>query len=131
MVMKQSVDDVLEMPQRKLVVAKNDIDLSVKDNQNDIFILMVQESPGSAGGRGGGSGSRKIDKVMAFSCSKGLCSKDFESTDLEKIEQFEIPYSAVAMDIKLSSGRPLLVQGLVDPDFVSSYRELINKMKSV
>lgn len=129
--MKQSVDDVLEMPQRKLVVAKNDIDLSVKDNQNDIFILMVQESPGSAGGRGGGSGSRKIDKVMAFSCSKGLCSKDFESTDLEKIEQFEIPYSAVAMDIKLSSGRPLLVQGLVDPDFVSSYRELINKMKNV
>jgi len=131
MVMKQSVDDVLEMPQRKLVVAKNDIDLSVKDNQNDIFILMVQESAGAAGGRGGGSGSRKIDKVMAFSCYKGICSKDFESTDLEKIEQFEIPYSAVAMDIKLSSGRPLVVQGLVDPDFVSSYRELINKMKNV
>lgn len=128
---EQSVDDVLEMPQRKLVVAKNDIDLSVKDSQNDIFVLMVQESPGSAGGRGGGSGSRKIDKVMAFSCSKGICSKDFESTDLEKIEQFEIPYSAVAMDIKLSSGRPLVVQGLVDPDFVSSYRELINKMKNV
>lgn len=129
--MEQSVDDVLEMPQRKLVVAKNDIDLSVKDSQNDIFILMVHESAGAAGGRGGGSGSRKIDKVMAFSCSQGICSKDFESTDLEKIEQFEIPYSAVAMDIKLSSGRPLVVQGLVDPDFVSSYRELINKMKNV
>jgi hypothetical protein len=131
MAIEQSVDDVLEMPQRKLVVAKNDIDLSGNDNQNDIFILMVQESPGSAGGRGGGSGSRKIDKILAFSCSKGICSKDFECTDLEKIEQFEIPYSAVAMDIKLSSGRQLVVQGLVDPDFINSYRELINNMKNL
>ena len=131
MAIEQSVDDVLEMPQRKLVVAKNDIDLSGNDNQNDIFILMVQESPGSAGGRGGGSGSRKIDKILAFSCSKGICSKDFESADLEKIERFEIPYSAVAMDIKLSSGRQLVVQGLVDPDFINSYRELINNMKNL
>jgi hypothetical protein len=131
MAIEQSVDYVLEMPQRKLVIAKNDIDLSGNDNQNDIFILMVQESPGSAGGRGGGSGSRKIDKILAFSCSKGICSKDFESTDLEKIEQFEIPYSAVAMDIKLSSGRQLVVQGLVDPDFINSYRELINNMKNL
>ena len=53
MAMAQSVDDVLKLPQRKLVVAKNDIDLSGNDNQNDIFILMVQESPGSAGGRAG------------------------------------------------------------------------------
>jgi hypothetical protein len=131
MAITQSVDDVLELPQRKLVVAKNVIDLTGSDNQNDIFILMVQESPGSAGGRGGGSGSRKIDKIMAFSCSNGSCSKDFESTDLEKIEQFEIPYSAVAMDIKLSSGRQVVVQGLVDPDFIYGYRELINNMKNV
>jgi hypothetical protein len=129
MAIEQSVDDVLEMPQRKLVVAKSDIDLSI-NNQNDIFILMVQESAGSAGGRGGGSGNRKIDKVMAFSCSEGICDKYFESFDPEKIEQFEIPYSAVAMDIKLSTGRQLVVQGLVDPDFIKGYRELINNMKN-
>ncbi|MFZ0511310.1 MAG: hypothetical protein WAM14_06870 [Candidatus Nitrosopolaris sp.] len=50
MMAKQSVDDELEMPQRKLVVAKNDIDLN-NNNQNYIFILMLQESRGSAGGR--------------------------------------------------------------------------------
>ncbi|MFZ0512002.1 MAG: hypothetical protein WAM14_10375 [Candidatus Nitrosopolaris sp.] len=128
MMAEQSVDDVLEMPQRKLVVAKNDIDLS-NNNQNDIFILMVQESRGSAGGRGGGSGSRKIDKVIAFSCSKGICNKYFETFELEKIDQFEIPYSAVAMDIKLSTGRQLVVQGSVDPDLINNYRELINNLK--
>lgn len=127
MMAEQSIDDFLEMPQRKLVVAKNDIDLR-NNNENDIFILMVQESPGSAGGRGGGSGSRKIDKVIAFSCSNGICNKYFETFEPEKIEQFEIPYSAVAMDIRLSTGRQVVVQGLVDPDFINSYREITNNL---
>ncbi|HET7148643.1 MAG TPA: hypothetical protein VFI73_09120 [Candidatus Nitrosopolaris sp.] len=130
MAIEKSLDNVLEMPQRKLVVANDDIDLSNHSNRNDIFILMVQESAGSAGGRGGGSGSRKIDKVMAFSCSEGICNKYFESIDQETIQQFEIPYSAVAMDIKLSTGRQLVVQGLVDPDFIKGYRQLINNMKN-
>jgi hypothetical protein len=123
MMAEQSIDEVLEMPQRKLVVAKNDIDLG-NNNQNVIFILMVQESHGSAGGRGGGSGSRKIDKVIAFSCAKGTCNKYFETFDPEKIDQFEIPYSVVAMDIRLSTGRQVVVQGLVDPDFINNYQEL-------
>ncbi len=125
--MAESIDEILEMPQRKLVVAKNDIDLG-NNNQNDIFILMVQESHGSAGGRGGGSGSRKIDKVIAFSCVKGICNKYFETFEPEKIDQFEIPYSAVAMDIRLSTGRQVVVQGLVDPDFINNYRELTNNL---
>lgn len=127
MMAEQSIDDFLEMPQRKLVVAKNDIDLR-NNNENDIFILMVQESPGSAGGRGGGSGSRKIDKVIAFSCSNGICNKYFETFEPEKIEQFEIPYSAVAMDTRLSTGRQVVVQGLVDPDFINNYREITNNL---
>ena len=36
------------------------------DIENIIFILMVEESFGSAGGRGGGSGNRKIDKILGF-----------------------------------------------------------------
>jgi hypothetical protein len=124
---EQSIDDVLELPRRKLVVADTDIDLR-SSNHNDIFILMVQESHGSAGGRAGGSGGRKIDKVIAFSCSKGICSRYFETFEPEKIDQFEIPYSAVAMDIVLSTGKQVVVQGLIDPDTVNNYRELTNNL---
>jgi hypothetical protein len=124
---EQSIDDVLVLSQRKLVVANTDIDLR-SSNQNDIFILMVQESHGSAGGRAGGSGGRKIDKVIAFSCSKGVCNRYFETLEPEKIDQFEIPYSAVAMDIVLSTGKQVVVQGLIDPDIVNNYRELTNKL---
>lgn len=124
---EQSIDDVLELPQRKLVVANSDIDLR-NNNQNDIFILMVQESHGSSGGRAGGSGGRKIDKVIAFSCSKGICDRYFETFEPEKIDQFEIPYSAVAMDIILSTGKQMVVQGLIDPDIINNYRELTNNL---
>ena len=124
---EQSIDDVLESPQRKLVVADTEIDLR-SSIQNDIFILMVQESHGSAGGRAGGSGRRKIDKIVAFSCSKGVCNKYFETVGPEKIDQFEIPYSAVAMDIVLSTGKQVVVQGMIDPDTVNNYRELTKNL---
>lgn len=115
-----SIDEILQLPQRKLVVAQSDIALD-KKTKNEIFVLMVEESRGSAGGRAAGSGHRKIDKVYGFSCD-GACSKVFETDDPQKVEMFDIPYSAVAMDITLSDGRPYVVQGIVDPDFVANYK---------
>ena len=50
--MSDSIDAVLQLPQRKIVVAENDVFLD-KQIKNDIFILMVEESTGSAGGRVG------------------------------------------------------------------------------
>ena len=56
MLKEESIDEILQLPQRKLVVAQYDIDLGL-DARNEIFILMVEESSGSAGGRAAGSGS--------------------------------------------------------------------------
>ena len=41
------------------------------------------------------------------------------------IEKFEIPYSAVAIDIKLSDGRQIVVQGIIDQDMVKDYNNII------
>lgn len=117
---EESIDEILQHPARKIVVAETDIDLTA-DNKIDIFILLVEESSGSAGGRAAGSGVRKINKVMRYSCSNGKCIKCFETDNTESIELFDIPYSAVAMDIKLSQGKQIVVQGVVDPDLVVSY----------
>ncbi len=123
-----SIDAILQLPQRKLVVSQNDVYLD-RQVRNEIFVLMVEELRGSAGGRAAGSGHRKVDRVYGFSCDSGNCSKFFDTTDQSKIEMFDIPYSAVAMDIKLSDGRPFVVQGIVDPEFVRSYRSVINNLK--
>ena len=90
--------------------------------------MIVQESRGSAGGRGGGSGSRRVERIFGYTCNNGECKIMFDTSDESKIEEFEIPYSAVAMDIRLQDGNSMVVQGVVDPDLIMKYKELIAKL---
>jgi hypothetical protein len=126
--MQDSIDDILQRAQRKLVVAQSEVHLDAQ-KRNEIFVLMVEESRGSAGGRAAGSGHRRVERIYGFACDGGTCAKFFESGDQDRVDQFDIPYSAVAMDIRLSDGRPYVVQGIVDPDFVASYRLVISNLK--
>lgn len=121
-----SIEDVFALPARKLLVSSTEIDLS-RRNKIDIFFLIVQESRGSAGGRGGGSGSRRVERIFGYTCNNGECKIIFDTSDESKIEEFEIPYSAVAMDIRLQDGNSMVVQGVVDPDLIMKYKELITK----
>ena len=124
------VSPVLQLPRRKLIVSSQEINLNIVDGslqENTIFVLMVKESSGSAGGRGGGSGMRKIDRILAFKITGNVDEQIFETQDSQEIEEFDIPYSAVAMDIVLESGGPYVVQGVVDPDMVNRYLGIIAK----
>ena len=124
--MKNELNHILQLPKRKLIVSLNDIILNKNnDIENIIFILMVEESFGSAGGRGGGSGNRKIDKILGFKINDNKDIKIFETDDTELIEKFDIPYNAVAMDIVLASGEPYVVQGIVDQEIIKSYLKII------
>jgi len=122
-----SIEDVFALPARKLLVSSTEIDLS-RRNKIDIFFLIVQESRGSAGGRGGGSGSRRVERIFGYTCNNGECKIIFDTSDESKIEEFEIPYSAVAMDIRLQDGNSMVVQGVVDPDLIMKYKEIISKL---
>lgn len=126
--MESRLNQVLQIPKRKLIVSLDDLTLN-RDNsrqtENIVFVLMVEESPGSAGGRGGGSGNRKIDKIMGFRVKDSKDVKIFETENPDVIEKFDIPYNAVAMDIVLESGDPFVVQGVVDDGLVQSYLRLI------
>jgi hypothetical protein len=125
--MESRLNQVLQLPKRKLIVSLNDISLNrdSSESENIVFVLMVEESLGSAGGRGGGSGNRKIDKIMGFRIKDSRDVKIFETENPDTIEKFDIPYNAVAMDIVLESGDPFVVQGVVDSDLVQSYLKLI------
>jgi hypothetical protein len=127
--MSDSIDTILQLPQRKIVVAESEVFL---DNQikNDIFILLIEESTGSAGGRAAGFGYRRVERIYGFSCyESGKCTKFFDTTEQGKIDQFDIPYSAVAMDIRLSDGKPYVLQGIVDPSYVATYRSVVSNLK--
>jgi hypothetical protein len=120
-----SIHEIFVSHSRKLVVSSNEIDLS-KRYPIDIFFLLVQESRGSAGGRGGGSGTRRIERVLGYTCETGECRIIYDTSDESEIEKFEIPYSAVAMDISLEDGNEIVVQGIVDPALIKNYKDLIS-----
>jgi hypothetical protein len=125
MIMESSLSQILQIPKRKLIVSLNDIILNKnKSFENIVFILMVKESFGSAGGRGGGSGNRKIDKIIGFRIVDSKELKIFETENTEIIEKFDIPYNAVAMDIILESGEPYVVQGITDPEMIKEYLKI-------
>jgi hypothetical protein len=125
MIMESSLSQILQIPKRKLIVSLNDIILNKnKSIENIVFILMVKESFGSAGGRGGGSGNRKIDKIIGFRIGDSKELKIFETENTEIIEKFDIPYNAVAMDIILESGEPYVVQGITDPEMIKEYLKI-------
>jgi hypothetical protein len=126
--MSESIDEILRLPQRKLVVSEHEVSLD-RPTRNEIYILMVEESRGSAGGRAAGSGHRRINRIYGFSCSDGKIARFLDVADQEKVERFDIPYSAVAMDIRLSDGTSYVVQGVVDPHLVSEYRSLTSNLK--
>ena len=127
--MSDSIDTILQLPQRKIVVAESGVFLD-KQIRNDIFILLVEESTGSAGGRAAGFGYRRVERIFGFSCYEGgKCTKFFDTTEQGKIDQFDIPYSAVAMDIRLSDGKPYVLQGIVDPSYVATYRSVVSNLK--
>ena len=120
-----SLEEVLLLPTRKLVVASTDVDLS-KFEDCIVFVLLVEESFGSAGGRAGGSGSRKIGRILGFKINQSKIDLIIDSREMEIIARFDVPYSAVALDITLSTGQGSVVQGIVDPVLIEEYMRIVN-----
>lgn len=120
------LESIILSSQRKLLVVYDELDLTDLSSYNQVFILLVEESKGSAGGRGGGSGHRKIVQVIGFKIDNKNIEKIYETKDENIIEKFEIPYSAVAMDIKLSDGSEIVVQGIMDQNMIKDYNTMIS-----
>jgi hypothetical protein len=120
-----SLEEVLSLPTRKLVVSSTEVDLSKSEN-SIVFVLLVEESFGSAGGRAGGSGSRKISRILGFKIHQSIISLMIDIREMDIIDRFDVPYSAVALDITLSTGQRSVVQGIVDPIIIEEYMRIVN-----
>ena len=91
---------------------------------------MVEESIGRQAEELPASATGESSGFCGFSCDGGgRCTKFFDTIEQDKIDQFDIPYSAVAMDIRLSDGKPYVLQGIVDPNSVASYRSVVSNLK--
>ena len=108
---------------RKLLVAENDVNLKSLQGDNSIFILQLPEGGSAAGGRAGGFGERRVEKLYAFHYSNGTLRKLFEVDSPEKLERFEVPYHAAGTPVVLPDGSERIVSGVIDPEYVASYKQ--------
>ena len=116
---------------RRIFVAQLPIDLRTiigKSwvNVNCVYVLDLEQSaPGAAGGRVGGIGERKLQRIRRFQLEKEVWTKNYETDDAEKLEKFELPYHAASLGVTMPDGPEKIVTGVVDPQLVEIYNETI------
>lgn len=107
---------------RRVFVAERPVDLRSVEGDNCVYVLQLPASaPGAAGGRIGGIGERRIERLLCFRQVNGKWIKVFETEDLNKLDQFELPYHASGLSIVLPDGTERVVSGVVDEEFTQKY----------
>ncbi|MGA2784777.1 MAG: hypothetical protein ABSF09_08785 [Candidatus Bathyarchaeia archaeon] len=110
---------------RRIFVAENPIDLSTSQGQNCVYVLELPgSSPGSAGGRIGGVGERKVVRLLRYQQEGGIWSKMREWGDPEELEGLELPYHATGLSVLLPDKTEKVVSGVVDAEFIRSYNQM-------
>lgn len=110
---------------RRILVAETPVDLKSLQGENSVFVLQLPEGSSAAGGRAGGFGERRVEKLYAFQIGKGACRKLFEVDSPEKLDRFELPYHAAGTPVVLPDGSEKVVSGVIDPEFVQSYKQVV------
>jgi hypothetical protein len=111
---------------RRLFVAEKPIDLSTEEGQNCIYVLeLPNAAPGAAGGRVGGIGERKIQKAYCFRQESGKWMKVYETEFADRLERFNLPYHAAGLSVRLPDGAEKVVSGVVDPELIGEYNQII------
>jgi hypothetical protein len=110
---------------RKVLVAQNPVDLQKLQEENSVYILQLPDGSSAAGGRAGGFGERRLEKLYAFHYENGACYKLFEVDNPEKLERFDLPYHATGTSIILPDGSERVMSGVIDPEFVESYKRVV------
>ena len=110
---------------RKILVAENPVDLQNLQVENSVYILQLPEAGSAAGGRAGGFGERRLERLYAFHYEKGACFKLFEVDNPEKLERYDLPYHAAGTPIILPDGSEHVISGVIDPEFVESYKRVV------
>lgn len=110
---------------RKILVAENPVDLQNLQLENSVYILQLPEAGSAAGGRAGGFGERRLERLYAFHYERGACFKLFEVDNPEKLEKYDLPYHAAGTPVVLPDGSEHVISGVIDPEFVESYKRIV------
>jgi hypothetical protein len=122
----EELNRLLSQKSRRIFVAQAPIDLTSSEGENCVYVLeLPTTAPGSAGGRVGGIGERRLQRLHCFRLQGRKWMRIFETDDESKLERFELPYHAAGLAVTLTDGTERVVSGVVDEDFVRRYNETV------
>jgi len=122
----EELAQLMSEKKRRIFVAEKPVDLRSDKQGNCLYVIELPVSaPGAAGGRVGGIGERRIQKLYCFRAENGRWMKIYETEDSEKLERFDLPYHAAGLSIILPDGSTRVVSGVIDQEFVQKYNEIV------
>ena len=122
----EEMTQLLAEKSRRIFVAQAPIDLRSGEGKNCVYVLQLPTSAhGAAGGRIGGIGERRVQKLYCFRLDEGKWVKIYETENEERLEKFELPYHAAGLTVTLPDGTERVVSGVVDEEFVQKYNEIV------
>src|SRR5437879_12515220 len=86
---------------RRILVAHSPVDLKSLQGENSVYILQLPEDSHAAGGRAGGLGETRVEKIYCVHYQEGTCRKLFDVESLEKLQSFELRQHAVLPQVLL------------------------------
>jgi len=121
----EELTQLLAEKSRRIFVAQASIDLRSSEGTNCVYVLQLPTSAsGAAGGRIGGIGERRIQKLYCFRLENGKWMKIYETEDEGKLGRFELPYHAAGLTVIFPDGTERVVSGVVDEEFVQKYDQI-------
>jgi hypothetical protein len=126
MVNLSELESIIEDPQRKIIVSEDFVDLS-SSSSNLLFIIMIDESVGAAGGRAGGFGQRTIARVLCFKVENSFATKILDTNDENILSSIDLPIGIARVPAIMSDKSEEMVYGVVDPDLVRDYCKVLLK----
>ena len=121
----EELTQLLAEKSRRIFVAQASIDLRSSEGTNCVYVLQLPTSaPGAAGGRIGGIGERRIQKLYCFRLENGKWTKIYETEDEGKLGRLELPYHAAGLTVIFPDGTERVVSGVVDEEFVQKYDQI-------
>jgi len=124
---QQALDELarlLSEKSRRIFVAQVPIDLRLTQGENCVYVLELPAAPSASGGRVGGIGERRIQKLSCFRLGNGAWMKIYETENDSKLQRFELPYHATGLAVVLADGTERVVSGVVDEEYIQKYDEV-------
>src|SRR5438094_10635714 len=85
---------------RRILVAQSPVDLKTLQGENSVYILQLPEDSHAAGGRAGGFGERRVEKIYCFHYKNGACRNLLDVELPQNLDRVVLLHNAAGTQVR-------------------------------